>query len=327
MRAMIYAAGGAGTNIIAAAQQQLNRRYGELDIDIAYIDTSRSNLSGKVSQDQIFIIEGGTDGSGKIRAENATHIHDSIPQILVDHQPGEYNIVVSSLGGGSGSVIAPELASELLQRGLNVVVLGVGSTSSVKEVENTLKTLQSYSNIAKNRNRPVAMGYYENVPGQYSPKQVDVELLADIEVLLMLFSVASISGSGLDTTDLRNWLDYTKASTYPARLMAFATINSKNPAVPEVFSHVVSVATLSDDIDTAFFGQTVDYHCTGIIKDDHTAGMLPVHYLIADGFFDTKAKDLNASLASLRQRASARRIAPSALDEATPSNGATGMVL
>lgn len=326
MKAMIYAAGGAGTNVIAAAQQQLSRRFGELTVDIAYIDTSRSNLSGKVDPASIFIVEGGTDGSGKIRAENAQHIHDSIPQILVDHQPGEYNIVVSSLGGGSGSVIAPELTSELHARGHNVVVLGIGSTSSVKEVENTLKTLQSYSNVAKNRNRPVVMGYYENVPGKYTPKQVDGELLADVEVLLTLFSVASIAGTGLDTTDLRNWLDYTKACNYPARLMAFAAINSKNPTVPDMFNHVVSVATLSNDIDTAFFGQTVDYHCTGILEE-RTGDFLPVHYLIADGFFDGKAKDLNASLTELRQRASARRIAPSVLDEAASTGGSTGMVL
>lgn len=325
MRAMIYACGGAGTNIIAAAKNLLSTRFGDLQVDVAYIDTSRSNLGGKVPNDKIFIVEGGTDGSGKIRAENAQHIHDSIPSILVEHPAGDYNIVVSSLSGGSGSVIAPELVSELHARNHNVSTMGIGSTGSVKEVENTLKTLQSYSNIAKNRGRPVVMSYYQNVPGTYSPKQVDSELIADVEALLTLFSVASISGTGLDTTDLRNWLDYTVACSYPPRLMAFATINSKNPTVPDMFNHVVSVATLSDSIDSAFFNQTVDYHCTGIVND-MSGEFMPVHYLIADGYFDLKAKELHGSLNELKQRASARRIQASVLDEASSSND-NGMVL
>lgn len=94
-------------------------------IDPAFIDTSRSNLTPEIPEEKIYILDN-TDGSGKVRRENHAQISSSIKHILQSQQPGEFNIVVFSASGGSGSVLGPLIVSELLARGLPVVVLTAG---------------------------------------------------------------------------------------------------------------------------------------------------------------------------------------------------------
>ena len=94
----LYGAGGAGINCISIFND-VKPDLGAASILTTYIDTSRSNLKPEFKEDDCFLLKG-VDGSGKIRRENHKEISESIKKILLDHKPGDFNIVVSSASGG-----------------------------------------------------------------------------------------------------------------------------------------------------------------------------------------------------------------------------------
>lgn len=99
-RIVCYMAGGTGINI----SKTLMQHFKKLDmapaaqVDIVLIDTSTSNLAGNTASN-VYLIKG-LDGSGKFRRENHGRISQVALNILDKHEPGDLNIVVSSLGGG-----------------------------------------------------------------------------------------------------------------------------------------------------------------------------------------------------------------------------------
>ena len=147
----IYAAGGAATNIAARFNKMRDQTSpGFAKISTRFIDTSRSNIDTSIPDSDVYLFEG-MDGSGKLRRSNYATISERSKEILHRFKPQDTNVVIHSASGGSGSTIGPVLVSELLERGENVVVVLIGSTGSLIETENSLKTLQSYEAISKLR--------------------------------------------------------------------------------------------------------------------------------------------------------------------------------
>ena len=95
----IYGCGGMGTNIVSIyrnATQEPNMP----ELEVSFVDTSFSNLKKHgIGEEEACVLEG-LDGSGKLRKENANVISDNIKQILLNHKPGDFNIVVFSASGG-----------------------------------------------------------------------------------------------------------------------------------------------------------------------------------------------------------------------------------
>ena len=118
----------------------------------AFIDTSSSNVKKGMNEDNVYILPN-LDSSGKKRDENHLEISNVIKEVLVKHKPLDFNIVLFSLSGGSGSVIAPLLISELLSRNIPVIAVCIGSDESVLTANNTLKTLKSLEVIAKKNDK------------------------------------------------------------------------------------------------------------------------------------------------------------------------------
>ena len=66
----LYACGGGGINIGHLFEQHRGKsEAGFAQIDVTYIDTSRSNVKAGITADNLYLLEG-LDGSGKLRAEN-----------------------------------------------------------------------------------------------------------------------------------------------------------------------------------------------------------------------------------------------------------------
>jgi cell division GTPase FtsZ len=160
----LYGAGGAGINIASRLESLRDGSNGVLldGFSISYLDTSDSNVDhNKINKEHLYLIEG-ANGSGKNRAENYSIIKEQIKRILLDHKPQDFNVVIHSLSGGSGSVIGPLLANELLDQGKDVVVIIVGSTDSTIEINNSIKTIKSYAGISAKQKKPIVAIYYEN---------------------------------------------------------------------------------------------------------------------------------------------------------------------
>lgn len=145
----------------------------------------------------------------------------AIPGVLLKHEPTDLNIVVCSGAGGSGSVIGPLLHAELAKQGKPVVSIVIGDTTSVRELVNTNNTLLSYNQMAQKAGKPfVAHVIMNNDHG--SRELVDDYVKEMVTSLALLFS-GNIDE--IDTTDLINFLDYSRGSRHDTLQIGLAQLS------------------------------------------------------------------------------------------------------
>lgn len=318
----IYACGGAGINVAQYFQQYRNKTNpGFAEIKPVYIDTSRSNINTNIPEDDIYLVEG-LDGSGKVRAENHTKIAECVQDVLLTFKPTNLSIVISSLSGGSGSVIAPLLVSELLSRKENVIVIGIASTDSRIEIENSIKSLKSYESFAKRTAEPVPMLYYLNNQ-ENSRSTNNSKIQQAITLLAVLFSGEN---KELDSTDLRNWLHYTKVTKADPKLVYISVVAG---TVAGVNGQIITCATLGRENANTSPGSTVDYQCVGFVQENNSNFEFKdaLHYLVLDNVITTIFGELDKMLNEQDQVAKAKmRNVPSILsDKDRPTND--GLIL
>lgn len=257
----VYGAGGFGVNIASHFDVDDGvTAAGFAILNVAYLDTSRSNLNETLRDENIYIVEAGldeVDGSGKVRRTNHPVIAKSVKQMLQKHAPKDFNIVVFSASGGSGSVIGPLVVAELLERGLPTVAIVVGSDESKITTDNTFNTLQTLDNIARKRDVPVVM-LYEHNDRNKKFSEVDKVCKSTIGSLAIL---CSRQNHAVDTQDIRNWVQFNKSTEVPAQL-ALLDVYHTNEEV-EANSQPVSIASLYKDRDIARLNASPDYICEG----------------------------------------------------------------
>jgi hypothetical protein len=320
----LFACGGGGINIGHLFEKHRGKdEAGFAQIDVTYIDTSRSNVKSDIKPGDLYLLEG-LDGSGKLRAENHKVIAEHIRDILQKHQPGDVNVILSTAAGGSGSVIAPSLASELLDRQLPVIVIAVGSADTRLDAQNTLKTLKSYDAVAKLREAPVVMHYVQN-SATLSRTEADRKVESLITSLCALYSRENRE---LDSQDLFNFLRFDRVTTFPVQLAALSLVEPSSD-ISEL-GNVISVATLIKDEETKAGFQTMpEYQCVGFLPQGIEPKVLaatPLHFVTSDGLFADVAGQLNKLLKDLDQTQAAR-IQKSSIVSDRDHQTATGLVL
>ena len=211
--------------------------------------------------------------------------------------------MLSSVAGGSGSVIAPLMVSELLGMQVPVIAIGVGSADTRLDAENSLKTIKSYQAISQMRNAPVVMAYMQNGV-TFHRDHVDGNVETVIMALCALFSRKN---KELDSRDLYNWLRYEKVTTFEPELVSLTVVEGS----PEIsgLGNVISVATLSTKgIDTNLSEMT-DVQYTGYLPEsahDILKGQVPIHFVTSDGVFPEVVKQLQKVLSDRLQSQNAR---------------------
>lgn len=272
-RLHIYGCGGFGLNII---QDHLNipESPGFATIEISVIDSSKSDVRTSLNGKEFnhhFIP--GVDGSGKDRNLGATNIRPEIETFLQKYKPGVFNVVIFSGAGGTGSVAGPLIVRELMERGENVIVFMVGSTSCGSEATNTYSTLRGLQNLPKELKRGLAMSYYQNTNNEFEgdghggfAKRMDVDI--NIEKDLRAFALLVSNGHiALDTEDLVNFLDFTNVvKGVPARLVEL-NFSSNLADFDNYQGKVLTTASLrtSNDGEQLVLGQP--YECAGVFSD------------------------------------------------------------
>lgn len=285
----LYAAGGAGMNI--GSQMEMHRNTNEksfANLDIVYLDTSRSNLNKTIAQDSCYLIDG-LDGSGKVRAENHEQISQHIRVILQKFEPTDLNIVLHSTAGGSGSVIGPLLASELLASNVPTVVVAVGSADTLIEANNSLKTLKSYAAISDMRELPLILSYSQNSADK-GRETADAVAVRTVLALCALFSRENFE---MDSKDIQHWLRFDKTTSFRPQL-ASLTLVEAGDEVPNL-GNVISVATLAKRSDRTALDNAPEYQTVGFLADDADDSLrsrAPLHFIISDGVLAQSAKVL-----------------------------------
>lgn len=281
----IYACGGCGINIVGSLPD-VAAAAGVAKASLYAIDTSRSNLrSSGFNQDNTYLFEG-TNGSGKVRGENLSVIVKNAKQILQQFKPGDFNIVVHSGGGGSGGPIGAILVSEMLAEGIPVVAIVVGSTDSHAEVENTIKTLQTYDGLARDVEYPMVVHYLENGGAEGAArKTIDSGAHSAIHALLMLFSGQN---DEMDTADVRNWIKRAGAAE------VFALQFCPTQEAYDKAGTVLSVATLATRDHNTSLRPSPAYQAVGYVVDDVVAAGLKqaLHYALSGNLVDDCVKAL-----------------------------------
>lgn len=303
-RMTIVGAGGAGINI--ASHFVGTGEAGYADVDVFAVDTSRSNLTDKIDPTKVYLFDG-LDGSGKLRKSNYEAISERAKELVQRIGTTDIVNVVHSGSGGSGSVVSPVIVAELIKQKRPVIVTVIGSTGSRIETENTLKTLKSYASISESSNNPIAVSYFENSPE--SPRgKTDADVKGHI-ILTSLFW--SGQHKELDRSDLLNFLDYTKVTTFKPTMVALdfhdgTEINlNKDEAI-------VTMVTLTDDETSPDVKHPIEYQAVGflpgIVKQNSKLSM-PVHMtLVANAFssvvgkLETKLKDYNDARSAVVQK-------------------------
>jgi hypothetical protein len=333
----IIGCGGVGVNCTSLLEPARNSDVvGFAKYNLCYVDTSKSNMiRKKLNADDVFLFED-MDGSGKIRKENHKAIAANTKAILQKFKPTDFNIVIHSAAGGSGSVLAPSIVSELLKAGKEVIVVVIASFGSVIEVENTTKTLQSYEAISELREKNVNLVYLQNSTAVNDELQINSQAMHLISMLLGLFSGEH---EQLDTADLKTWLNHNKvtgnAPCINNILIGYGQeLKPYHPGEHFEIEEPIAVATLATrDMNTRynhtpslkFEGyvpsewKTGDANGLTTIKDDS------IHFCVMEDKMEGIYKTLANFLKDLREAESSRVRRKSILGDADTTDD--GMVL
>lgn len=303
-RVRVYAAGGCGMNI--GSQLEKHRNLNEIafaNLDIVYIDTSKSNLQRHENIDPAtcYLLKN-MDGSGQHRAENVDDIDQNVPAILEQFPPVDFNIVLSSGGGGSGSVIAPLLMAGLLNMEAQAIAIVIGSDATANFAKNSLNTLHSYHRVAEEHGA-LALTYTQNGT-DVSEKEADAVAISTIMGLCVLYSREN---HRMDSMDLVSWLNYDKVTSYQPQL-ATLTVVGKNDSF-DGLGNIISVATIAKDDDNTALPVPTEYQCTGFVPataDEIVLNRTPMHFVLSDGILDEAATKLQAAVTKYAAAAQAR---------------------
>ena len=291
--------GGMGINIV---KRFLNKGDdGFANLDIYMLDTSRSNIPKEVNEDHIYLFDG-LDGSGKLRSSNYATIAERSREILQKVKPSDLTILVHSASGGSGSVIGPVLVSELMKKDTMVIVVTIGSSDSRIEAENSIKTLKSYAVIADKHNKPVNVIYSQNTE---TMNRGAVDKVIETNIIL---STLFFSGDNreLDKSDLRNFLNYDRVTSYKPMLTLVDFFSGKVALGKD--QSVVTAVTLIDDETQSTLDTHVEYQAVGFIPSTiKSLGdiKLPLHMVTISNYFNDVITGLDNKLKQIDEARSA----------------------
>lgn len=249
----IYSCGGAGANVC--------KQIKDLDVNIFYIDGSDSNLKG-VQESQIFLIPD-QDGAGKDRTITYNNFKDIVEDVLIRFKPSDVlNVVISSLSGGSGSVVAPLVCKELIKRGHNTIVIGIDSKHSLIELRNSMKTMMSYKTVSSATNKCISFFHIENT----TRKEADQTAIRFINLLSVLIDRKNTAE--FDSTDLHNFINYSNV-TDNRPSVSMLEVGPNQQVTPTKGTIVASSILMTSNRDSTIYPVTPEYLSTCIITDSN----------------------------------------------------------
>jgi hypothetical protein len=317
----VYLCGGTGVNIANAIKTMSaspDSMTGMANIELVLIDTSNANLTNANAKDSVYLFKG-IDGGGKHRGDIHPVVSPKAFEILEKFPAGDMNVVISSLGGGSGSVIAPCIMRELLKQNKLALAVGITNNDSKIEVENTVDTMGSYEGLARTLKKCVVLAPFHN---NNSAGFADVNtLVANLVMLLAVLS--SRQNHGLDSADLVNWINFDAVTDVSPRLMGLMHATNKTEIGDDI--HPITVATLGNHGDDVRPSWVPDYQAVGYIAEGCDAITdSPAHFVVADGVVQRLYERMASDAADLARRTSGRSLSKQ-LD--TQAAGDDGMVV
>lgn len=208
-----------------------------------YGDTSQANYSKIEPLGDLTLIKsklsgasGMIDGSGADRASNLEDISLGIESYVnkhkfLEHRSGEYHLVFFSASGGTSSVMGPLLIKDLMSKDINVIGICIGDSSTAVSNRNTLNTIASLDNIARNLNKSLSLIYFNNYTEckdniKEGEEIVNNKLKNSLSILSVFLSGCN---SDIDNKDMEIFIEQMRYSAYkvPAGLMRIMLVNKE----------------------------------------------------------------------------------------------------
>jgi len=247
----VYFCGGCGVNV--------GKQLKDMDVNSYFIDTSESNLKN-VDEDNIFLVQG-TDGAGKLRSKSFESFNGLEEEVLIKFKPSkELNLVVSSLSGGSGGILASILAKKLIKDGSNVIIIGIDSKHSIIELENSIKTLKTYKAVSDSIKKNVTIYHVEN----NSRKEADQQVIRFIALMSLLVNKSLTEE--FDTTDLNHFINLDKV-TDNRPTVGVIDISPNEEIIPVKNTTIVGTILLTSSLDSTISEAKPEYLSTCIVTD------------------------------------------------------------
>lgn len=298
----LYALGGAGVNS-AINFYGAKATKGFAEIKTCFVDTSVSNMRDMIgttiSDEDVYLLDG-VDGSGKQRSANYQEFLTHVKPILHKFKPEDFNIVVSSASGGSGSTLAMIIIKELIERGHSAVLVLIGSEESKITIENTVKTLQSIDNISRKQvKRPIVVSYWHNSAKQ-SRSANDESIKQTILALSML---TSKENKELDTADVTNFIGFDSVTSVKEGISLLYITSDEE--VASSIKYPISSASLFCKYGASADNLTPEYSCTGyptpeVLKESD------LHFVISQHEVESIYKNLDERLNTFKEAVTAR---------------------
>jgi hypothetical protein len=235
----VYLFGGCGLSLGAACDiEQVGDFSGFGQPNMIYFDSSKSNLPGGENN---VTLRSGTDGFGKDREEAKRLLGDSVDPFLRANPPTEFNILVFSLSGGTGSVIGPMVVEAINRLGKSTVSIVVQAADCEKSTSNTLETIRDLNKISNRLKKPVVVSFHDNFGPDCTMETVNKAIHQELRTMMILCSHQNV---GLDSSDMEKLLDYTKVVPGVKHRLVDLLINFGNEL--EVSGAISAISLLVD---------------------------------------------------------------------------------
>lgn len=197
MKYRIYGCGGCGINNL---KLYMSTGHFKGKFDVVGLDTSGAN---PVDENLFPVIKvPGLEGSGGKQSEHWQEYDAFVQRVLATHEPGDVNIIINSLSGGSGGGIANKIHLELLKREIPVVSVVVGDMSSYLESINVVNSLLRLNKHTTETDLPVVFAYFSNSDAGATQTEVNKQITKFIDIFSVVFSA---DNTRIDYADIKNF--------------------------------------------------------------------------------------------------------------------------
>lgn len=276
LRTMYYFCGGTGFNIGSQWIDHLdNTDSGAWSdtVNVAFMDTSKANVHANIPKKCSFFIDD-ADGAGSDRGYIYPIVKPHIKPFLNQHEPAQFNVVVFSGGGGSGSVIGPLIIAELLAAKIPVVAIVVGTGESLDKADNVISTMKSLESICAKANMPLPLYYVENVP-RVPYQAIDEQVVEALDYLAIL---TNQKHHRLDSKDVENFIHYHKKSGQVPELARLNIETTRQSAT--LIQEPIAIASLFDKQDRVSNINAAFYQTIGVMRDELKYPVDQLHFVI-----------------------------------------------
>lgn len=260
-------------------------------------------------------------GSGKVRKLNHPQAEKFVENFFTIHKPADFNVVVCSTSGGTGSMLGQVAYIWLIKHGYNAVLSFFSEHTSQAEMENSIATKRGFvAQTGKDfLNTPVVFMECVNEPGM-TRGQVNAKMVQELDYLSLFLTTTN---EEVDYQDIVNLLNYSKHFKVPAGISKISfhdqdsarSFKGKTPvAVCSLFGH-------RNDVVPLFEGCV--YRATGVYNKENNPprNITELHMILDHGETVESVKNSMVDLNDMKVHNSTKFVEAEDISTGSDNNG------